>query len=642
MEQALDRFIPRSAIASPPDEVGHVDSDEIGYGTTIAEFVPSPTWAGVKKGYFFGTGSQGTGYYIDDHQKSNLPHARPRKTVSIAEDQNEMKLLLEQLETTAARSSAIELSAKGVLAAGKSLESIYKKNAMQRAKFHSEPDKYMESELALYEQLMALQAVATDTKLYRHVENSNLMATLVQLLGHENTDIPACVVALFLEWIDPTLVTEDPTVLSTLKRLGKTILVQGWETMVINLARFQSDEDTQDNNLKGVENTLSVFENLMELHSLALPNGILDDESLSVAGFMARESKIISWLFLQLDSSLSSPARKARCMELLAFAAQDVDLYDFLPDWASLPPLPKEKPDVDEPLKTKQKDTPINGIEILLQSIAVYRKKQPESDLEVETLENACLSLSSCIALSRSNRNLSAFLEGQGVELVIRCLKERVHAGGCGLKLLDFMGDDRTHKKAAERVVAAGGLKFLFPIFLGTRIPKPAEGTNMQEQREWFQETSKQTIRILYALTLQLDEKSPEDAKSRFIAKFVEASQRNCDRLVELLIAYDERARKAEYKFYMSGSEDIDDENEQLSLAAFHAKLIGGGDVCHRIAATSAFVCVNSKRCHERIISQLTLRQSGLSLLKDNLSEFCNSLRDGSQQRLAKELLAKI
>jgi beta-catenin-like protein 1 len=112
----------------------------------------------------------------------------------------------------------------------------------------------------------------------------------------------------------------------------------------------------------------------------------------------------------------------------------------------------------------------------------------------------------------------------------------------------------------------------------------------------------------------------------------VEDDQKHCDRLVEILLEYDERARKAEYNFYRSDVEETFSE-EAVALAALDAKLKGGGDICHRTASIIAYVCVNSKRCHERILGQLNLHQSGISLIKVAFSEFQSSLKDNSRQK---------
>ncbi|KAG7340500.1 catenin-beta-like, Arm-motif containing nuclear-domain containing protein [Nitzschia inconspicua] len=627
------------------------------------EFIPSATWQGSKQGYYFGTAKHGTGYYKDPKQQpptsatggnditSAASNGQPvKKSVRIAEDNNEIKILLEQLEEKNKDAVVVELSARGIRAAAKSLQSIYQKNVQQRATFADEPQKYMDSEVQLYEHLTGLQAVGADPTLYEHVAGSQLLSTLIQLLEHDNADVCASVVSLFLEWIDPSLVEEDFEVLSILKGFAKQVL-EAWESVLYNLLRFQqenlqdNDDDEDDaeqdannnsNNLKGVENTLSLMENLMELDTLTTPDGgLLGEDQPSAAGYMVRESKgkIVSWLYSQLESESAKEALQGRCLEILAFLSQNEDVYESLPNWASLPPITPTSLE-DEPRSKKQKPSDINGIEDLIQILARYRKKQPGNEVEIEMLENAGIALSSCISFSKDN--MSAFLDAQGVQLVIRCLKERVMAGGVGLKLLDFFGDDPVFKRGAEDIVTASGLKYIFPLLLASRIPKPSTIgiVSKKEKREWLGMIKKQTIRVFYALTLQLDDQSPEEAKARFLAKFIEDDLKHCDRLVELLLEYDERARKAEYNFYRSS--EVEEETmteEQVALAAFDAKLKGGGDIYHRVAAITAYVCTNSKRCHERVLSQLNMQQSGISLLKTALTEFASSLKSGGRQK---------
>ena len=149
-----------------------------------------------------------------------------------------------------------------------------------------------------------------------------------------------------------------------------------------------------------------------------------------------------------------------------------------------------------------------------------------------------------------------------------------------------------------------------------------------------------QMIRIFYALTFHLDSKSPDDAMSRFIAKFVDDGLKYCDRLVELLLEYDERARKAEYQFFRSGIEDTLTD-DQVNLAAFDAKLSGGGDSYYRLAAITAFICVNSKRCHEQVLLQLKMQKSGISLIKDALNKFSASLSNEGRQKQHIEFLCE-
>lgn len=649
------------------------------------DFIASKTWQGSKPGFYFGTSShEGTGYYRDTYQQqlqeNDGQQKKRKRTVQIAEDQNEMRILrpehlLEQAEQKAKDSTVIELTPKGLRSATNSLEKAVTQNAMQRAQYANEPEQYMESELQLYEHVTSLQAIAANVDLYQHLlDKDTLLGLLVQLLGHENTDVGASVISLFYEWVDPSLFTakdSDPNLVPILSQLASRILQDAWETIVANLVRFQppstaegSDQD-DDNNLKGTENVLSLMENLLEI-DLLTPGGLLgndDDDSngntLSAAAYMVKETKIVSWLFLQIDDSESTSTTtttaefQGRCLELLAIVAQREDVHTILPDFNNLAPYTsmfqeddneKDAGSINSQKKKKaQEPSTIQGMELLLQAIGKFRKSQPENDTQIEYLENACIVISSCLTFS-STSNLKTFLEGQGIELVLRCLKERVHAGGSALKLMDFFGSEPVHKQACEHFVQAGALKYILPIFMGTRIPKPAAQANSKKvKREWLHLVETQTIRVLYALTRHLDDSSPHDAKVRLIAKFLEDDSK-CDRLVELILAYDQKARKAEYNFYRSDvlEDDQEEEEETIQLAALDAKLKGGGESFHRLGAIAAFLCVSSKRCHERILSQLQLQQSGISVVKVALEEFVSVLGPGAQKEQLQSYLSQI
>ena len=121
--------------------------------------------------------------------------------------------------------------------------------------------------------------------------------------------------------------------------------------------------------------------------------------------------------------------------------------------------------------------------------------------------------------------------------------------------------DDLTsspYKSACEVLVEAGGMKQIFPLFMGRlgAIPRPApcsdagrgvaaarrmaeeekqgKGDDDTKQRkkkrkkadaarrEWLREVEGNSVRILYELTRHLDEDSPHEAKDRLLAKFLE------------------------------------------------------------------------------------------------------------------------
>jgi len=671
----------------------------------LVAFIPAKTWQGSKPGYYFGTTKErGTGYHLDQYQlkKSQIlsgskhklttrvdrPSAkRAKRSVVFAEDRNQVReipsiasALLAEAEEAAKDAKVLELSDKGVQMGIKNLKKAQEMNQMVRAEHPDDPEQYMDSELALYDAITALQPLAADPiQLYPPLVNSKQYdtpeliwtTTFAQLCMHENSDVVSSVVALLLELLDPSLLNMEysnhhpsnkPIIL-----LGQAILEYLMELIVANLARLQRQQQQQDASEdegigKGVDDVLSLIENLLELDLLVQNNHdttVEDDDQIitlvhdggSVAVKIVQDTPFLSWLFEQISNATSS---KDRSLELLAFLVQREEVHKIHPDWTKLAPYKSvfdaADDDNDKEKKRAAKEEPIDGMEILLlYGMAPFRKKQPANETEVEALENACIAIEA--ALTFSPGNVQAFLDAQGIELVLRCLKERVHAGGVGIKLLDFSGSDPVYKKACEHLVAeAGGLKLLFPLYMGRQIPTPAvmswaekresndengakkkPNSSLQKtKKEWLLMIENQTIRILYALTRHLTDDSPCDARERLLAKFLDKDK--SDRLVELLLAYDQKARMAEFKFWKSDVEDeLSNAEEAVQLAALEAKLRGGGDIFYRLGALAGFCCVGSKRCHEQILAQLALQKSGVAVIKAALEEFIAVLGTGPQ-----------
>ena len=675
--------------------------------SSAVKFIPSPTWNGQKPGYYFGTSSNGTGYHLDERQQlDSNPTKKAKRSVQIAEDRNETltiprraqpsgELLLQQAEQEQASrggsSGVIDLTPKGVRIATRALIKAVEKNELQRAQYAPhQPEAYMDSEVALYEQIVAWKAIAANpSQLFPilvkdrlelqdggdvDANNAGGVLTIFEqlLLQHENDDIVTSVLSVLLEWLDPALLVaegsgqdEDMSVVQPVVQVGAIVLQDFAELLVdgvmLRIQRNSNRQATSDNGSQrdedddevgnGVDTILSLIENFLEMEltlqatdtdsmQLLLPDGM------SVAAKWCKDTTIVSWLLQQIDDN--SSRLQDRSLELLALLAPREDLYTIIPDWSNISvrqPAVIEDDDNRKPAakpngSSKDTKTTIDGIEILLQVVANYRKKQPEDDQQVETLENACIILAA--ALTFSTANVKAFVEAQGIELVVRCLKERVHAGGVTLKWIDFAGSDAVHRKACEHLVEAGALKYLFPLFMGRHLPKPAPAAaaTKKAKKEWTQDIEMTTIRILYGLVRHLTDDSPDEAKARLLAKFIDTDK--CDRLVELCIMYDQKARTAEYKFFKSEAEELLDDPEAVQLAALDAKLAGGGDIFHRIGAIIAFCCVGSKRCHEQILSQLKVHQSGIGLVRDAVEEFASSLADDEQRTQLEGYLERI
>ncbi|CAM9865567.1 unnamed protein product, partial [Hapterophycus canaliculatus] len=104
----------------------------------------------------------------------------------------------------------------------------------------------------------------------------------------------------------------------------------------------------------------------------------------------------------------------------------------------------------------------MDGIDRLLQIVAYYRRRQPQSPEEEECVENLFDALAAALLVPD---NQQRFRQGEGFELMLRCLREKKHAAWCAVKVLDFALTD--HSNNCERLVEVGGLKAVLPVFMG-------------------------------------------------------------------------------------------------------------------------------------------------------------------------------
>jgi beta-catenin-like protein 1 len=656
-------------------------------------FLASSTWKGAKEGYYFGTTvEQGTGYYLDVNannaatststliqQKEYSSNGNKRKrNITIDESQNKIQSipsrfhdhgqrltpeeLLQQAEEEQRQgkyntsNKIIELTARGVQSAVASLAKLHRVNALQRAQHasisdadipsHDDPHPYLESELALHDQLQAFSGVATHPQFFSLLD----LQLCVELLSHPNSDIATSLVHVWVEWLEVDSDSADDDrdqALEFISQLARSIVYHDSSTllelMVANLGRLKfsgkSDDDVNDDDYhddQGVEDILTCIEQLVEIVDTNPEENDRPDTK-TIAEILAKDTTLVSWLVSQL------PNRHARSAELLVLLVQQPTLHAFIADWTKLPAYASILTDDDEK-ELPDKDvspTTVDALEVMLQSMAPYRKEQPGTPAEVDLLENVVLVLASLLVFASASDDkakeegenifLFQFLKAQGPELIVRCLKERVHLGGVGLALLDLR-----HKHACEYLVGTVGiLKYLFPLWMGQSIPKPATmsttSLSKKARRLWLNKLEEHVIHIMYNLTRFLDDASPLDAKQRLLVQFLD--QDRLDRLVELLLHYDDKARKSEYKFYRL-AEDDDENDESVIAEALSAKLAGGGDLFHRLGAICAFVCVHSKKSHAHVLQQLTLQQSGVGLVKAALQEFMSIVEEEGDQKM--------
>jgi len=398
----------------------------------------------------------------------------------------------------------------------------------------------------------------------------------------------------------------------------------GLELLSSNLGRL--DESVDEEEAKSVEDILTLVESLLDLDRMGVLltqtsssssssrafDGDEDNNSRSsVVACICQQTTFLSWLFQRIEKSDSSSTEndaalnnataaaaaaaaapispavlKLHASEVLSAILQHED-YSMQRCGGKLATLPQytsvftDTEDEDATKMGKRNNnnnnnptTTIDGMEILLLAIAAYRKSDPQIEVECEFLENVFDALAA--SLLRED-NVVDFVEAEGIELMLRCLRQNVHAGGGALKVLNFAlsaaaneeeveddgasstttttGANNAYRKACETFIQAGGLKIIFPLYMGRKsaIPCPAAcsdgGSNLakrgnknggygaaaadagiskrakraaQARKQWLVEVEQNTIHIIYALTRHIAKDSQYDAHARLLVKFLE------------------------------------------------------------------------------------------------------------------------
>lgn len=240
------------------------------------------------------------------------------------------------------------------------------KNQEMRMKFPDNPEKFMESEIDLHGVIQELKTLATVPDLYPVLVELHAVPSLLELLSHPNTDISVAVVDLLQELTDVDILHESVEGAETLiESLRKQ---QICSLLVQNLERLN---ETVKEEADGVHDSLAIIENLTEMR----------EEVCSEAA----EQGILAWILKRLKQKMPFDANKLYCSEILSILIQTNN---------------------DNRLMLGTLD----GIDVLLQQLAVYKRHDPSSSEEQEFMENLfnCM----CSALM-AKENRERFLKGK-------------------------------------------------------------------------------------------------------------------------------------------------------------------------------------------------------------------------------------
>ncbi|WCJ25104.1 Beta-catenin-like protein 1 [Euphorbia peplus] len=476
--------------------------------------------------------------------------------------------LLEALEKTQKETPVETLDLRTLKKLVLSFERRYKENIEARLKYPDQPDRFADSEIELHQELDKLKILAGGPELYPDLVSLNTIPSIIGLLSHENVDIAIDVVQL-LEDLTGEDVLEDN---DEPARVLVDSLVQNnvLELLVQNLMRLsESDPDE----MAAVYHTLSTIENLVEVKP-------------GVAELVCERTKIMRWLLSKIKVR-EFDGNKQYASEILAILLQNSTA-------------------------NQKKLGQLNGVDVVLQAVAMYKSKDPKSSDEEEMVENLfdCLC---CLLMPLENKE--RFLKAEGVELMIIIMKQKKSAYGSAIKALDFAMTQ--YPPACERFVDVLGLKTAFAAFMG-KIPM-SKKKKVESYQEELEERIISLIASLFAGILR------GSRRERLLSKFVENECEKIDRLMELYIRYSDRVKAETERMDQIELDDLEmDEDER-----YNRRLESGLYTLQLVAVILGHLwCSEHSGIKGRI--ELLLKQHKLTRkdVKDILQEYHDNIGD--------------
>ena len=266
-----------------------------------------------------------------------------------------------------------------------------------------------------------------------------------------------------------------------------------------------------------------------------------------------------------------------------------------------------------------------DGIDSLLQALAYYKRRDPQSLDEIEMMENLfdCL----CSALVYTP-NRDRFLKGEGLQLMILMLKEKKMSRHSALKVLNHAMCNAEGTDNCVKFVEVYGLRSLFPAFM--KLPKPSKKVTSSEQE--YEEHITSIIASLFR-----NVQGP--LRDRVISKFLENDYEKVDRLMELHFKYrrrvmlvDEEVRR-EKRLNPSNVEPGEMETEvylrRLDAGLFTLQLVD-------YVMVELYLC-SIPSIQSRIQTLLSQHRDSLDTVKAMVTEYADNLGDESSPDVVKQ-----
>ncbi|KAK6602767.1 DUF1716 domain-containing protein [Botrytis cinerea] len=432
------------------------------------------------------------------------------------------------------------------------------KNAELRAKFESDPQKFMGSEADLDADIKALSILSEHPELYGEFARLGCVGSLVGLLAHENTDIAIGAVEIISELTDEDVEAEQEQWNQIVDAMIEADLL---DLLVSNFARFN---ESNESDRSGVYHALSVLENLASRITLAEKIG--------------QETNILNWLLNRIPKKESPVSQnKQYSAEVMAILLQSSSL-------------------------NRRKLCELDGVDLLLQILAAYRKRDPiKGTEEEEFVENVFDSLTCCVDEPEGKQK---FVEAEGVELCLIMVKEGKMSKSRALRLLDHALGGQSGAEVCEKLVEAAGLKVVFGILL----------------------------RLLPA---------NQAGRIRTLAKFVEKDYEKIGKLVKLRRDYAARVSAVDTEIRKEQTRLGAEEREEMADEWLSRRMDVGLFCLQTVDVILAWLVAEDAGAEKKIRELLAERDEGLDLLKETIQEQLDTLVGADEEGDGEEKLMK-
>ncbi|KAJ8734850.1 hypothetical protein PYW08_014100 [Mythimna loreyi] len=445
------------------------------------------------------------------------------------------------------------------------------RNREMRIKFPDQPEKFMDSEIDLHEALQELSAVATVPDQYPLLVDLKCINSLLELLSHDNTDISTKVVHLLQELTDVDILHESEEGADEL--INALAEAEAPALLLHNLARL--DESVPDER-DAVHDTLGIIENLTEFRTEL-------SSEVAKQGFM-------QWILKRLKLKVPFDANKLYATEILSILLQNT---------------PENRKLLGE----------LDGIDVLLQQLAFYKRNDPAGAEEQEAMENMFDSLC-CALMEPSNRD--RFLRGEGLQLMNLMLREKKMSRNGSLKVLDHALAGPEGRDNCNKFVDILGLRTVFPLFMKT--PKRKRILTVDQHEE-------HVVSIIASMLRNCQ----GSQRQRLLAKFTENDLEKVDRLLELHFKYMDKVDRTEKEMEQEGDE-LDDDAQYLR------RLSGGLFTLQLIDRIILEVCTaGSSSVKQRVQRVLSLRGGSLKIIRHVMREYAGNLGDAGSEEWRKQ-----